>query len=85
MVSVRRIPLLATRHSHHRGTGNGTQSIVWQINEETYRRTLESEHTPPETSSSTKPGPQIYYGSIHDILSFPCEVRAAAYLPSRTR
>ncbi|KAF8887148.1 histone deacetylase complex protein [Infundibulicybe gibba] len=51
---------------HH---GNGTQSIAWQINEETYRQTLESEGAPPPT----KPGPQIFYGSIHDILSFPCE------------
>ena len=50
-------------------TGNGTQAIAWQINEETYRKTLESEAAPPET-----PGLQIYYGSIHDILSYPCEV-----------
>ncbi|KIJ60230.1 hypothetical protein HYDPIDRAFT_32485 [Hydnomerulius pinastri MD-312] len=54
---------------HH---GNGTQSIVWQINEETYRQTLESEFSPGEEPPS-KPGPQIYYGSLHDILSFPCE------------
>ncbi|KAF8157895.1 histone deacetylase domain-containing protein [Crassisporium funariophilum] len=51
---------------HH---GNGTQSIAWQINEETYRQTLESEGGAPES----KIGPQIYYGSIHDILSYPCE------------
>ncbi|THH30542.1 hypothetical protein EUX98_g3648 [Antrodiella citrinella] len=51
---------------HH---GNGTQSIVWQINEETYRNTLEESYG----SSSSKPGPQVYYGSIHDILSYPCE------------
>ncbi|KAF8962998.1 histone deacetylase complex protein [Flammula alnicola] len=51
---------------HH---GNGTQSIVWQINEETYRQTLESEGGGP----TSKTGPQIYYGSIHDILSYPCE------------
>ncbi|TCD62881.1 hypothetical protein EIP91_006265 [Steccherinum ochraceum] len=51
---------------HH---GNGTQSIVWQINEETYRQTLEA----ASGSSSAKPGPQVYYGSIHDVLSFPCE------------
>ncbi|KAF9465374.1 histone deacetylase complex protein [Collybia nuda] len=51
---------------HH---GNGTQSITWQINEETYRQTLESEGGSPNAKS----GPQIYYGSIHDILSYPCE------------
>ncbi|KDQ50523.1 hypothetical protein JAAARDRAFT_582422 [Jaapia argillacea MUCL 33604] len=54
---------------HH---GNGTQSIVWQINEETYRKTLESEYSPGDKPPS-KPGLQIYYGSIHDILSYPCE------------
>ncbi|KAL4249411.1 Histone deacetylase HD type 1 [Abortiporus biennis] len=52
---------------HH---GNGTQSIAWQINEETYRVHLEQEAGAPPT---TKPGPQIYYGSMHDILSYPCE------------
>ncbi|KAH9480787.1 Histone deacetylase HOS3 [Psilocybe cubensis] len=51
---------------HH---GNGTQSVVWQINEETYRQTLESEGGSP----NEKTGPQVYYGSIHDILSYPCE------------
>ncbi|KAF8058708.1 histone deacetylase complex protein [Lyophyllum atratum] len=52
---------------HH---GNGTQSLVWQINEETYRQKLEVEAgaVPP-----AKPGLQAYYGSIHDVLSFPCE------------
>ncbi|KAJ6544597.1 Arginase/deacetylase [Mycena vulgaris] len=51
---------------HH---GNGTQSIVWQMNEETYRQTLEMEGGAPVS----KKGPQVYYGSIHDILSYPCE------------
>ncbi|KAI6147413.1 arginase deacetylase [Pisolithus tinctorius] len=54
---------------HH---GNGTQSLVWQINEETYLKSLESEgsqnNVPP-----TQSGLQIYYGSLHDILSYPCE------------
>ncbi|KAL1746541.1 hypothetical protein HDZ31DRAFT_81126 [Schizophyllum fasciatum] len=49
--------------------GNGTQSLIWQINEETYRQTLESEAGAPDV----KPGPQIYYSSLHDILSYPCE------------
>ncbi|KAF8648755.1 hypothetical protein AX16_006182 [Volvariella volvacea WC 439] len=51
---------------HH---GNGTQSIVWQINEETYRQTLEQESGAPIANT----GPTIYYGSLHDILSYPCE------------
>lgn len=51
---------------HH---GNGTQSIAWQINEETFRKKLEQEAgAPPED-----PGLQVFYGSIHDILSYPCE------------
>ncbi|KAH9891788.1 Arginase/deacetylase [Cubamyces lactineus] len=51
---------------HH---GNGTQSIAWSINEETYRQKLEMEHGAP----ASKPGLQVYYGSLHDILSYPCE------------
>ncbi|KAM5535014.1 hypothetical protein V8D89_011387 [Ganoderma adspersum] len=51
---------------HH---GNGTQAIAWQINEETYRKQFEAE----AGATSGKPGLQVYYGSIHDILSYPCE------------
>ncbi|KAH9949834.1 Arginase/deacetylase [Amylocystis lapponica] len=51
---------------HH---GNGTQALAWQINEETYRKKLEEESGAP----TDKPGLQIYYGSLHDVLSFPCE------------
>ncbi|KAI0754836.1 Arginase/deacetylase [Daedaleopsis nitida] len=51
---------------HH---GNGTQAIAWQINEETYRKRLEVEGGAP----SGQPGLQVYYSSLHDILSFPCE------------
>ncbi|KAF8811560.1 hypothetical protein BYT27DRAFT_7252655 [Phlegmacium glaucopus] len=51
---------------HH---GNGNQSIVWQINEETYRQILEGKNE----ESVPGEGPQIFYGSIHDILSCPCE------------
>ncbi|KAK0493350.1 histone deacetylase complex protein [Armillaria luteobubalina] len=61
---------------HH---GNGTQSIVWQINEESYRKTLESEGGAPDI----KPGPRIYYGSIHDILSYPCEDWQTTTRPGR--
>ena len=49
--------------------GNGTQAIAWQINEETYRKRLEAE----AGATSGKPGLQVYYGSIHDVLSYPCE------------
>ncbi|KAG1732391.1 arginase deacetylase [Suillus paluster] len=63
---------------HH---GNGTQSIVWQINEETYRQTLESEQSPSEPNAPPfKHGPQIFYGSIHDVLSFPCEDGKASFV-----
>ncbi|KAI0647911.1 Arginase/deacetylase [Trametes meyenii] len=51
---------------HH---GNGTQAIAWGINEETYRKQLEAEAGAPVHN----PGLQVYYGSIHDILSYPCE------------
>jgi histone deacetylase HOS3 len=51
--------------------GNGMQSIVWQINEEEYQAKLAAEAGGPP-----KPGFQVYYGSVHDILSFPCEVTA---------
>jgi len=52
--------------------GNGTQAIAWGINEEYYRKILESESKPPDQPAET--GLQIFYGSLHDILSFPCEV-----------
>jgi hypothetical protein len=55
-------------------TGNGTQSIVWQINEEAYQAKLATEAEGP-----SKPGLQAYYGSVHDILSFPCEVTTAVW------
>ncbi|KAL5488081.1 HOS3 [Sanghuangporus weigelae] len=51
---------------HH---GNGTQSLAWQINEETYRQRLETK----ADSQGISAGLEIFYGSIHDVLSFPCE------------
>ncbi|KAF8952428.1 histone deacetylase domain-containing protein [Flammula alnicola] len=60
---IKRI-LIFDIYLHH---GNGTQSIVWQINEETYRQTLESEGGGP----TSKTGPQIYYGSIHNSVPHP--------------
>ncbi|GLB41101.1 putative histone deacetylase [Lyophyllum shimeji] len=51
---------------HH---GNGTQALVWHINEETHRQKLTAEAgAPPERT-----GLRVYYGSLHDILSYPCE------------
>jgi histone deacetylase HOS3 len=64
---------------HH---GNGTQSIVWGINEETFRAEVETqgeeEGGNAEGASAggqkTPPKLKVYYGSIHDVMSFPCEV-----------
>lgn len=59
--------------------GNGTQSIAWQINEETYRAELEQLEAQKseelQQKQPAKPGLKVYYSSIHDILSYPCEVR----------
>jgi hypothetical protein len=66
MVRMRTVSLSASMTGK---TGNGTQSIAWQINEEAYRARLEA-----EAGASFEPGLQVYYGSVHDILSFPCEV-----------
>ena len=57
--------------------GNGTQSIAWQINEETYRKTLEDEAC---EASQNDPGLMVYYGSIHDVLSYPCEVITTGFV-----
>ncbi|KAF8501068.1 Arginase/deacetylase [Russula emetica] len=61
---IRRVVILDI-DLHH---GNGTQSIVWQINEEAYQTGLAV-----EVGAPPKPGLHVYYGSVHDILSFPCE------------
>ncbi|KAG9122669.1 hypothetical protein FRC07_000860 [Ceratobasidium sp. 392] len=60
---------------HH---GNGTQSIVWKINAETRRKSLEAAARreagiPDDNIDQTEDGLQIFYGSMHDILSYPCE------------
>ncbi|EJD50534.1 Arginase/deacetylase [Auricularia subglabra TFB-10046 SS5] len=55
---------------HH---GNGTQTIAWRINEDAYRQELEAEAV-AEAGQPPKPTPlRFYYGSVHDILSYPCE------------
>ncbi|KAK4057630.1 histone deacetylase [Microbotryomycetes sp. JL221] len=67
---------------HH---GNGTQDIAWRINSEANRTLLDFQASSPRKVSpkkgSTVPsGPsnppeklQIFYGSLHDIYSYPCE------------
>lgn len=45
---------------------------MWQINEETHLKSLETEGSQID-SPHTQDGFQIYYGSLHDILSYPCE------------
>jgi hypothetical protein len=62
-------------------SGNGTQSIAWQINEESYRKTLEDGY--PQIKPSGKQDLQVYYGSLHDVLSFPCEVTVFEVLVER--
>ncbi|KAG9013540.1 hypothetical protein FRB94_002134 [Tulasnella sp. JGI-2019a] len=47
---------------HH---GNGTQKLAWRINKETQRKDSEG--------SPEKRGLKIFYGSLHDVLSYPCE------------
>jgi hypothetical protein len=44
-------------------TGNGKQSIVWQINEEAYQTRLAA-----ETGAPPKPGLHIFYISMHVIV-----------------
>ena len=64
--------------------GNGTQAIAWSINAETHRKRLESiarleaEGPPLTGGNEERPGLQIFYASLHDILSFPCEDGDAA-------
>jgi len=57
--------------------GNGTQAIAWAINAETHRRklTLQAQLVAEGKAESTdgSSGLQIFYASLHDILSFPCE------------
>jgi histone deacetylase HOS3 len=56
---------------HH---GNGTQSIVWSINADTDRREDESKARVSAGLEPLPSGLRVYYASLHDIHSFPCEV-----------
>ncbi|CAE6442400.1 unnamed protein product [Rhizoctonia solani] len=55
---------------HH---GNGTQSIAWKLNAETHRKRLEAEARRAAGIPDESEGLQIYYSSLHDVLSYPCE------------
>ncbi|CAE6468283.1 unnamed protein product [Rhizoctonia solani] len=55
---------------HH---GNGTQSVTWKLNAETHRKQLEAEARRAAGILNDPEGLQIYYGSLHDVLSYPCE------------
>ncbi|CAE6403443.1 unnamed protein product [Rhizoctonia solani] len=55
---------------HH---GNGTQSVTWKLNAETHRKKLETEARRAADIHNEPDGLQIYYGSLHDVLSYPCE------------
>ncbi|KAM0793404.1 hypothetical protein ACM66B_000856 [Microbotryomycetes sp. NB124-2] len=64
---------------HH---GNGTQEIAWRINSEANQALLRLTSSPRKASpkkATSDQGPaappslQIFYGSLHDIYSYPCE------------
>lgn len=55
---------------HH---GNGTQAIAWSINAETASQEEEFEGRTDVGEEPLKSGLKVFYGSLHDILSFPCE------------
>ncbi|CEL60429.1 histone deacetylase HOS3 [Rhizoctonia solani AG-1 IB] len=55
---------------HH---GNGTQSVTWKLNAETHRKQLEAGARHAAGIPDHPEGLQIYYGSLHDVLSYPCE------------
>lgn len=61
---------------HH---GNGTQSIAWSINSDAIRKEAESHARIAAGLLPSAPGLKVYYGSLHDILSFPCEVRRNSF------
>ncbi|KAK4055262.1 histone deacetylase [Microbotryomycetes sp. JL201] len=64
---------------HH---GNGTQEIAWRINAEANDALLKMSATPRKTSpkkagsdhlQTVPQSLQVFYGSLHDIYSYPCE------------
>ncbi|KAF8581554.1 Arginase/deacetylase [Ramaria rubella] len=64
---------------HH---GNGTQSIAWDINAEAHRQLqtqLETENSAELSTLPSSPPLQIYYGSLHDPMSYPCEDGSPAF------
>jgi hypothetical protein len=70
--------------------GNGTQSLVWSINAEAERLELEDRARTAAAAEEgnlqprdTKRRLKMFYGSLHDILSYPCEVGFPALQPDR--
>lgn len=83
MVGSNSFPLSRSRSLTSR-IGNGTQSIAWKINAQTRRESLE--RTARRAAGQDQPGSdeeglQIYYGSLHDVLSYPCEVSSTSTGP----
>ncbi|KAL7410441.1 histone deacetylase domain-containing protein, partial [Mrakia frigida] len=54
---------------HH---GNGTQDIALRLNADTHHEELLIEGGKPPAANG-KRGMKVFYGSVHDIYSFPCE------------
>jgi histone deacetylase HOS3 len=69
---------------HH---GNGTQAIAWSLNEEAFRAETEEPEEPAVKQeeeaerTASKPKLKVFYGSLHDILSYPCEVSCCIISP----
>ena len=54
---------------HH---GNGTQDIALRLNSDTHNEELAVDGGKPAATNG-KRGLKVFYGSVHDIYSFPCE------------
>lgn len=61
---------------HH---GNGTQALVMPLNAASYAEDLAMAAGKPPSDMRGLKGPRRgwkgFYGSVHDIYSYPCEVR----------
>ena len=51
---------------------NQEEKIAWSINAATHKQELQN-----SDNKDNKRGLKFYYASLHDILSYPCEVRLA--------
>jgi len=76
---VRTCGISRVPHFSRPALGNGTQTIAWGINAETQRKRitfaakLAAEGPAKDGDTTETDGLQIFYASLHDILSFPCE------------